>query len=196
MEERQVTSDGITRALELPFMVIATQNPLEHEGTYPLPEAQLDRFMMRVVIGYPSREKELEILDTHGIRSTFYDLNPVATVEEVQEMVTIAREVAVSQSVKNYIVDLVEGTRLHPDVKLGASPRSALFLQRLARSRAASQGRDYVMPDDIKVLAQPVLEHRLAMRPEAQMRGETVTDLIDDILGRLRVPGTTSRIAT
>lgn len=196
MEERQVTSDGITRALELPFMVIATQNPLEHEGTYPLPEAQLDRFMMRVVIGYPSREKELEILDTHGIRSTFYDLKPVATVEEVQEMVTIAREVAVSQSVKNYIVDLVEGTRLHPDVKLGASPRSALFLQRLARSRAASQGRDYVMPDDIKVLAQPVLEHRLAMRPEAQMRGETVTDLIDDILGRLRVPGTTSRIAT
>ena len=196
MEERQVTSDGITRALELPFMVIATQNPLEHEGTYPLPEAQLDRFMMRVVIGYPSREKELEILDTHGIRSTFFDLNPVATVEEVEEMVTIAREVAVSQSVKNYIVDLVEGTRLHPDVNLGASPRSALFLQRLARSRAASQGRDYVMPDDIKVLAQPVLEHRLAMRPEAQMRGETVTDLIDDILGRLRVPGTTSRIAT
>lgn len=196
MEERQVTSDGITRALDLPFMVIATQNPLEHEGTYPLPEAQLDRFMMRVVIGYPSREKELEILDTHGVRSTFFDLSSVATLEEVQEMVNIAREVAVSQSVKNYIIDLIEGTRLHPDVMLGASPRSALFLQRLARSRAASQGRDYVMPDDIKVLAQPVLEHRLAMRPEAQMRGETVTDLIDDILGRLRVPGTTSRIAT
>ncbi len=196
MEERQVTSDGITRSLVLPFMVIATQNPLEHEGTYPLPEAQLDRFMMRVVIGYPSREKELEILDTHGVRSTFLDLEAVATVEEVQEMVEIAREVAVSQSVKNYIVDLVEGTRLHPDVMLGASPRSALFLQRLARSRAASQGRDYAMPDDIKALAEPVLEHRLVMRPEAQMRGETVTDLIEDILGRLRVPGTTSRIAT
>jgi len=196
MEERQVTSDGITRSLVLPFMVIATQNPLEHEGTYPLPEAQLDRFMMRVVIGYPSREKELEILDTHGVRSTFLDLEAVATVEEVQEMVEIAREVAVSQSVKNYIVDLVEGTRLHPDVMLGASPRSALFLQRLARSRAASQGRDYAMPDDIKALAEPVLEHRLVMRPEAQMRGETVTDLIQDILGRLRVPGTTSRIAT
>ena len=151
---------------------------------------------MRVVIGYPSREKELEILDTHGVRSTFLDLEAVATVEEVQEMVAIAREVAVSQSVKNYIVDLVEGTRLHPDVMLGASPRSALFLQRLARSRAASQGRDYAMPDDIKALAEPVLEHRLVMRPEAQMRGETVTDLIDDILGRLRVPGTASRIAT
>ena len=196
MEERQVTSDGITRALDLPFMVVATQNPLEHEGTYPLPEAQLDRFMMRVTIGYPSREKELEILDTHGVRSTFLDLEPVASVSDVQEMVAIAREVAVSQSVKDYIVDLIEGTRLHPDVQLGASPRSALFLQRLARSRAASQGRDYVMPDDIKALAEPVLEHRLALRPEAQMRGETVTDLIADILGRLRVPGTTSRIAT
>jgi MoxR-like ATPase len=196
MAERQVTSDGVTRELPLPFMVIATQNPLEHEGTYPLPEAQLDRFMMQVVIGYPSREKELEMLDTHGIRSTFLDLQPVVRVDEVHEMITIAREVAVSQSVKNYIVDLVEGTRLHPDVMLGASPRSTLFLQALARSRAASRGRDYVMPDDIKALAHPVLEHRLAMRPEAQMRGETVTDLIDDVLGRLRVPGMKSRIAT
>jgi MoxR-like ATPase len=196
MAERQVTSDGVTRGLPLPFMVIATQNPLEHEGTYPLPEAQLDRFMMQVVIGYPSREKELEMLDTHGIRSTFLDLQPVVRVDEVHEMIAIAREVAVSQSVKNYIVDLVEGTRLHPDVMLGASPRSTLFLQALARSRAASRGRDYVMPDDIKALAHPVLEHRLAMRPEAQMRGETVTGLIDDVLGRLRVPGTRSRIAT
>ncbi len=196
MAERQVTSDGVTRELPLPFMVIATQNPLEHEGTYALPEAQLDRFMMQVVIGYPSREKELEMLDTHGIRSTFLDLQPVVRVEEVHEMIAIAREVAVSQSVKSYIVDLVEGTRLHPDVMLGASPRSTLFLQALARSRAASTGRDYVMPDDIKALAHPVLEHRLALRPEAQMRGETVTDLIDDVLGRLRVPGTKSRIAT
>ncbi|MFV1961988.1 MAG: AAA family ATPase [Acidimicrobiia bacterium] len=196
MAERQVTSDGVTRELPLPFMVIATQNPLEHEGTYPLPEAQLDRFMMRVIIGYPSREKELEMLDTHGVRSTFLDLQPVVRVEEAREMIAIAREVAISHSVKNYIVDLVEGTRLHPDVVLGASPRSALFLQSLARSRAASKGRDYVMPDDVKALAQPVLEHRLAMRPEAQMRGETVANLIDDVLGRIRVPGTTSRIAT
>lgn len=196
MEERQVTSDGITRHLSPPFMVIATQNPLEHEGTYPLPEAQLDRFMMRVVIGYPDRQKELEMLDTHGIRSTFLDLEAVTTVDEVEEMVTIAREVAVSQSVKNYIVDLVEGTRLHPDIRLGASPRSALFLQRLARARAASKGRDYVMPDDVKALALPVLEHRLTVRPEAQMRGETVSELIEEILNRIRVPGTTSRIAT
>jgi MoxR-like ATPase len=196
MEERQVTSDGVTRSLSPPFMVVATQNPLEHEGTYPLPEAQLDRFMMRVVIGYPSREKELEILDTHGVRSTFHDLNSVASLHEVQEMVDIARGVSVSSSVKNYIVDLVEGTRHHPDVMLGASPRSALFLQRISRSRAAANGRDYVMPDDIKALAGPVLEHRLAMRPEAHMRGETIESIIEDVITRIRVPGTTSRIAT
>ena len=196
MEERQVTSDGVTRALDPPFMVIATQNPLEHEGTYPLPEAQLDRFMMRVVIGYPSREKELEMLDTHGVRSTFHDLDAVVSLQDVIEMVDIARSVTVSASVKDYIVDLVEGTRLHPDVMLGASPRSALFLQRISRSRAAASGRDYVMPDDIKELAGPVLEHRLSLRPEAHMRGETIDSIIADVLGRIRVPGTTSRIAT
>jgi len=195
MAERQVTSDGVTRELPAPFMVIATQNPLEHEGTYPLPEAQLDRFMMRIVIGYPSREKELEILNTHGVRSTFHDLKPVVDVATVHEMVRIASQVAVSESVKNYIVDLAEGTRLHPDIMLGASPRSTLYLQTLARSRAASKGRDYVMPDDIKALAAPVLSHRISMRPEAQMRGETISDLIEDVLGRLRVPGTASRIA-
>jgi MoxR-like ATPase len=196
MEERQVTSDGVTRALPLPFMVMATQNPLEHEGTYPLPEAQLDRFMMRVVIGYPSRGKELEILDTHGIRSTFLDLEPVVSIQEVDEMIIIAREVSVSPSIKNYIVDLVEGSRTHPDVLLGASPRSALFLQRLARAKAASQGREYATPDDVKSLAHPVLEHRMSLRPEAQMRGEVIGDVIDEIMSRLRVPGTTTRIAT
>ncbi|HSO49110.1 MAG TPA: MoxR family ATPase [Acidimicrobiia bacterium] len=196
MEERQVTSDGVTRALPLPFLVMATQNPLEHEGTYPLPESQLDRFMMRVVIGYPSRQKELEILDTHGVRSTFFDLEPVVSVEEVEEMVAIARSVAVSQSVKSYIVDLVEGTRSHSDILLGASPRSALFLQRLSRARAAAAGREYVTPDDIKFLAHPVLEHRMGLRPEAQMRGESLPEAIDELMTRLRVPGTTTRIAT
>jgi len=196
MEERQVTSDGVTRALPLPFMVMATQNPLEHEGTYPLPESQLDRFMMRVVIGYPSRQKELEILDTHGVRSTFLDLEPVVSVEEIEELIVVAREVTVSSSVKTYIIDLVDGTRQHPDVLLGASPRAALFLQRLSRARAASQGREYVTPDDIKMLAHPVLEHRMGLRPEAQMRGEALPDVIEDLMTRLRVPGTTSRIAT
>ena len=196
MEERQVTSDGVTRALPLPFMVMATQNPLEHEGTYPLPESQLDRFMMRVVIGHPSRQKELEILDTHGVRSTFLDLEPVVSVEEIEELIVVAREVTVSSSVKTYIIDLVGGTRQHPDVLLGASTRSALFLQRLSRARAASQGREYVTPDDIKMLAHPVLEHRMGLRPEAQMRGETLPDVIEDLMTKLRVPGTTSRIAT
>lgn len=196
MEEGQVTSDGVTRKLPLPFMVVATQNPLEHEGTYPLPEAQLDRFMMRVVIGYPDRQKELEILDTHGVRSTFHDLEPVVGVEGIGEMVRTARGVTVSQSVKTYIVDLVEGTRTHADVLLGASPRSALFLQRLSRARAASQSREYVTPDDVKALAHPVLEHRMALRPEAQMRGESLPGVIDEVMTRLRVPGTSSRIAT
>ena len=196
MEEKQVTSDGVTRSLPLPFMVIATQNPLEHEGTYPLPEAQLDRFMMRVVIGYPSRDKELEILDTHGVRSTFLDLKPVATVADVEDMVSIARSVSVSPSVKAYILDLVTSTRTHPDLVLGASPRSSLFIQRLARARAASQGRDFVMPDDIKALASPVLEHRMTMRPEAEMRGESIKAVIETTLDKVRVPGTTTRIAT
>ncbi|MCI0677714.1 MAG: MoxR family ATPase [Actinobacteria bacterium] len=196
MEERQVTSDGTTRTVPLPFMVLATQNPLEHEGTYPLPESQLDRFMMRVVIGYPERAKELEMLDTHGIRSTFFDLEPVATVSDVDALIDIARGVTVSAGVKNYILDLVEGTRLHPDVLLGASPRSALFLQRLSRARAASRGRDYVLPDDVKALTRPVMDHRITLRPEAQMRGETVGVVIDGLLARLVVPGTTSRIAT
>ncbi|MFQ5522702.1 MAG: AAA family ATPase [Acidimicrobiia bacterium] len=196
MEERQVTSDGVTRPLPLPFMVIATQNPLEHEGTYPLPEAQLDRFMMRVVIGYPSRDKELEMLDTHGIRSTFLDLKPVTTVSEVQQMIDIARKISVSAPVKNYLIDLAEGTRRHPDVLLGASPRAALFLQRLARAQAASMGRNYVMPDDIKALALSVLEHRVVLRPEAVMRGKEVSEAIVEVLDNLRVPGTTTRIAT
>ncbi len=196
MEERQVTSDGMTRELGQPFMVVATQNPLEHEGTYPLPEAQLDRFMMRVVIGYPSRQKELEMLDTHGVRSTFHDLEAVVTTEEIVELISIARGVTVSQSVKTYIVDLVEGTRNHSDILLGASPRSALFLQRLARARAASLGREYVTPDDVKALATPVLVHRMSLRPEAQMRGETLSEIIDEVMTRLRVPGTTSRVGT
>jgi MoxR-like ATPase len=191
MEERQVTIDGVTRILSPPFMVVATQNPLEHEGTYPLPEAQLDRFTMRVTIGYPTREKELEILDTHGIRSTFLDLAPVITASEVTELVEIARQVHVAPSVKGYIVDLIERTREHEELLLGASPRSALAMQRLARARAASEGREFVTPDDIKALATPVLEHRMALRPEAQMRGTSIPEVIGSVLRNLAVPGST-----
>ncbi len=195
MEERQVTVDGVTRPLPPPFMVLATQNPLEHEGTYPLPEAQLDRFMMRLRIGYPAVDKELEMLDTHGVRSTFLDLEPVISGEEVVELIDTARHVFVAPSVKRYIIDLVTATRRHGEVLLGSSPRSALYLQRLARARAASEVREFVTPDDVKALAIPVLTHRMALRPEAQMRGITVEEVLESVLRNLRVPEST-RVAT
>ena len=188
MEERQVTVDGVTRPLPPPFMVVATQNPIEHEGTYPLPEAQLDRFMMRVAVGYPSRDKELEMLETHGMRSTFGDLEAVVSASELIEMIEVARRVQVAPSIKGYVIDVVEATRRHPEVLLGASPRSALYLQRAARAWAASEGRDYVIPDDVKNLAHSVLEHRLSLRPEAQMRGVTPNELVAGLLDGLKVP--------
>ena len=188
MEERQVTTDGKTKLLPEPFMVVATQNPIEHEGTYPLPEAQLDRFMMRVSVGYPSRDKELEMLETHSLRSTFEDLEPVVSAGEVGAMIEIARRVEVVPAVRSYIIDIVEGTRRHHEVLLGASPRSALYLQKASRARAASEERDYVTPDDVKTLAGSVLEHRLAFRPEAQMRGVTSGELIASVLGSTRIP--------
>lgn len=195
MEERQITTDSVTRPLPEPFMVIATQNPIEHEGTYPLPEAQLDRFMVRVQIGYPSRDKEMEMLTTHGVRSTYLDLQPVANVDDIHTLIEVARGVHVAGSIMEYIIDLVSATRSHPEVILGASPRSALNLQRLARARAASQGRGFVTVDDIKALAIRVLEHRMALRPEAQMRGTRVIEVIQAVLAGLRVPGS-SKVAT
>ncbi len=171
MEERQVTVDGTTRTLGPPFIVIATQNPIEHEGTYPLPEAQLDRFMMRLTMGYPARSKELEMLDTHGERSTFEDLRPVVHAEDIVRMSEIAQHVHVADVVKGYIIDIAEATRAEPDLLLGASPRASLYLQRAARTTAAVAGRDYVSPDDVKRMIGPVFNHRLIVRPEAQMRG-------------------------
>jgi MoxR-like ATPase len=189
MEERQVTVDGTTRLLQLPFMVIATQNPIEHEGTYPLPEAQLDRFMMRLVMGYPSRAKELEMLEAHGRTSTFEDLEPVVSAEDVVRMIDLARRVYVSDPVKEYMVDMVEATRDDPDLLLGASPRATLYLQRAARTRAAVDGRHYVTPDDVKAMLRPVLTHRLILRPEAQMRGAFVEEIVDGIAAGVPVPG-------
>jgi len=190
MEEQQVTVDAQTHHLESPFIVIATQNPIEHEGTYPLPEAQLDRFMMRVTMGYPNREKELEMLNTHGSGSSFKDLKPVIHAEDVVRMASIAREVHVADVLKGYLIDLAETTRNHPDVLLGASPRATLFLQRAARSVAAADGRDYASPDDVKTILTPVLNHRLIVRPEAQMRGITTAEVIDQIATTVPVPGT------
>jgi len=189
MEEHQVTVDGTTRELPGPFMVIATQNPIEHEGTYPLPESQLDRFMMRVIMGYPSRAKELEILETHGRTSSYNDLEPVVSGEDVLAMIDVARRVHVSEPVKEYLVDTVEATRHDPDLLLGASPRATLYLQRAARTRAAVAGRGYVTPDDVKATLRPVLTHRLILRPEAQMRGTGIDEILDGIAAGIPVPG-------
>jgi MoxR-like ATPase len=190
MEERQVTVDGTTRTLGPPFIVIATQNPIEHEGTYPLPEAQLDRFMMRLTMGYPARSKELEMLDTHGERSTFEDLRPVVHAEDVVRMSEIAQHVHVADVVKGYIIDIAEATRAEPDLLLGASPRASLYLQRAARTTAAVAGRDYVAPDDVKSMIGPVFNHRLIVRPEAQMRGVGVDQILEGVSKSVAVPGT------
>jgi len=188
MEERQVTVDGVTHRLEEPFMVIATQNPIEHEGTYPLPESQLDRFMMRLSMGYPSRDAELQVLEKHGDHSVLEDLEPVADSTSVSVLIKMAREVHVAPSLKSYIVDVCEATRGHPDVYIGASPRASLYLLRSARVIAASRARDYVIPDDLKDVAIPVLAHRILLSPEAQMRGAGSEDVLESVLGRIPVP--------
>jgi MoxR-like ATPase len=194
MEERQVTVDGVTRELAPPFMVIATQNPIEHEGTYPLPESQLDRFMMRLVMGYPSRPKEMEILETHGRGSSYAELQPVVSGEDVQRMAAIARTIHVAEPIKEYLVDTAEATRRDPDILLGASPRATLYLQRAARTRAAVEGRHYVIPDDVKAMLRPVLTHRMILRPEAQMRGITLGQVVDGIAAGVPVPGSGVRV--
>jgi MoxR-like ATPase len=188
MEEHQVTVDGRTHPLGPPFMVLATQNPIEQEGTYPLPESQLDRFMMRLSMGYPSRVSELEILDRHAAASPIAELQAVADSDVVIKLIEVSRSVHVAPSLKRYIVDLTEATREHPDIYLGASPRASLHLLKAARSLAASRGRDYVVPDDVKDLAIPVVAHRLLLAPEAQMRGTTPDDVLEGLLGRVPIP--------
>ncbi len=190
MEEQQVTVDTVTRELDPPFIVIATQNPIEHEGTYPLPEAQLDRFMMRLTVGYPARDKELEMLDTHGDHSTYQDIEAVVHGEDITKMSDITRRIHVADVIKSYIVDISDASRTDPELMLGASPRASLFLQRAARTWAARDGRDYVSPDDVKAVLDPVLNHRLILRPEAQMRGVTIPDVIAGISAGVPVPGT------
>ncbi len=188
MEERQVTVDGATHRLQEPFMVIATQNPVEHEGTYPLPESQVDRFIMRLSMGYPSRRAELEILDTHGERNSFDELEPVAGIAFVRELIARAREVYVAPAVKRYIVEITEATRADPGVHLGASPRASLFLLKASRALAGSRGRNYVVPDDVKELVVPVLSHRILLAPEAQLRGSSATQFLRGLLERIPIP--------
>jgi MoxR-like ATPase len=190
MEERQVTVDGVTYKLDAPFMVIATQNPIEMEGTYPLPEAQRDRFTARVAMGYPEPSAELEMLDVHGGTPPLDKLEPVATTAEVRALIDAVRGVYVSQAVKKYAIDLVAATRHSPDLRLGASPRSTLQLVRAARAHAALTGRDYVIPDDLQDLAVPVLAHRLLPSVEAQGQRRLPEQVVTELVRRVPVPET------
>ena len=188
MEERHVTVDGTTYDLESPFMVIATQNPVEMEGTYPLPEAQRDRFTARISIGYPTAAAEMEILDTHGSSSPLGQLEPVATAPDVRELIRAVRGVLVSTQVKQYIIALAAATRTAPELRLGASPRAALHLLRASRARAALDGREYVIPDDIQALAVPVLAHRLLPTAEALVERQLPEQVVAKLVAELPLP--------
>jgi MoxR-like ATPase len=188
MEERQVTIDAETHTLGAPFIVIATQNPVEHEGTYPLPEAQLDRFMMRLSVGYPDPAVEAEILASHSAGEPLAEIRPVCDALAVAELIQAAREVHVAPPIRAYIVRLVEASRAHADIYLGASPRASIMLLRAARAYAAAERRDFVIPDDVKALAQPVLGHRIIVTADAAMAGRDTATVIADLLATVEVP--------
>jgi len=189
MEERQITVDGITHLLQEPFLVLATQNPIEYEGTFPLPEAQLDRFLMRIRLGYPSMAEEVKVLEIQQLRHPIRDLQPVIPVEEVLRMQEAIKNIYVSPAVKRYVVELTRSTRDSSDVYLGASPRGSLGLFRAGQARAAISGRDYVLPDDIKFLAEFVLAHRMVVNPAARLRNISAGQVVQEILNVLPVPG-------
>ena len=196
MEERQVTVDGETYELALPFMVLATQNPIEMEGTYPLPEAQRDRFMVRLSMGYPSEQAELTMLDTHGQSSPLDVLQSVSDATEIADMIRIVRKIHVSDQVRRYAVDLVIATRNSPELRLGASPRATLHLIRAARAAAALDDRDYVLPDDVQDLAVAVLAHRLLPTAESQIGRRSTEDIVADIVASVPLPDERTRRAT
>jgi MoxR-like ATPase len=189
MEERQVTVDGATYSLESPFMVIATQNPIEMEGTYPLPEAQRDRFTAKIAIGYPSPVAELAMLDAHGSHSPLDDLKPVAHASDVRALIAAVREVHVADQVRQYIIDIVTATRTASSLRLGASPRAALHLLRASRAFAALEDRNFVIPDDVQALAGPVLAHRLLPTAEAVVGRDLPEQVLAKIVERLPLPG-------
>jgi len=187
MQERQVTIEGVTFKLPEPFMVIATMNPIEMEGTFPLPEAQVDRFLLKVVVDYPDHEESMEILKRiHYIEE--YPVRPVASYEDVNKIKKMLPLVIVSDEVLEYIVDIVEETRRHPMVRLGGSPRAAISLYLASKAYALMEGRDYVIPDDIKFVAKPVLRHRIILKPESEFEGVTPDNVIDDVLKKIPVP--------
>ncbi len=194
MEERQVTVDGVTYALHTPFLVLATQNPIEYEGTFPLPEAQLDRFLLRLRLGYPTPQEEVAMLESQQYQHPLTELQQVITVEELQVAQNAVRGIYATPEIKQYIVSIVTATRQHPELYLGASPRGALALYRTAQARAAIAGRDHVIPDDVKALAEATLAHRLILSPSARFnnlnnRDMTARTILQNILNTLPVPG-------
>ena len=189
MEERQVTVDGVTHPIPRPFMVLATQNPIEYEGTFPLPEAQLDRFLLRVRLGYPTASDEIRVLNEQKFRHPIEALEPVVRVEELLESIEEIREIYVAPAIQRYIIDLVGRTRQSGDVYLGASPRGSLSLFRAGQARAALRGRDHVLPDDIKALAIAVLGHRIIVSPAARLRELSADRIVQEIVYSAPVPG-------
>jgi MoxR-like ATPase len=189
MEERQITVDGVTYPMEQPFLVLATQNPIEYEGTFPLPEAQLDRFMMRIGLGYPSTEDEITVLDRQQHTHPVTRLDQVVSTEELVNTQRRIKDVYIDDLVKEYIVKLVKATRKHPDVYLGASPRGSLALYKTGQARAAIMGRDYVIPDDVKALCMMTLAHRLIISPSARIKNVDPRAVIQEILDSVPVPG-------
>jgi MoxR-like ATPase len=189
MEEHQVTVEGVTRALPTPFMVLATQNPIEYEGTFPLPEAQLDRFLLRIHLGYPEPAHETAVLQQQLLRHPLEELRPVTSASDLQQLQASVRGVHIDPQLQRYIVYVVGLTRDHADVYLGASPRGSLALMRAGQARALLQGRDYVIPDDVKALAVAALAHRLIMSPEARMRNATARAVVEGIVREVPVPG-------
>ena len=189
MEEKQVTVDGVTHMLPAPFMVLATQNPIEYEGTFPLPEAQLDRFILRLSLGYPTAANEIDVLDRQQFRHPIELLEQVIGADELLAAQAAVRQVYADPAIKAYLVEIVTQTRKHPDVYLGASPRGSLALHHTAQARAALHGRDYVIPDDIKTLAEAALAHRIIIGPAARIKDISARSVIQDILSSVPVPG-------
>ena len=194
MEEQQVTVDGVTYYLDDPFMILATQNPIEYEGTFPLPEAQLDRFLLRIQLGYPKPQEEIEILTAQQYEHPIYQLTQTVSVEELRQAQEAVRQVYVAEEVKRYIIELVLSTRRHPDVYLGSSPRGSLALFRSAQARAAMAGREFVIPDDVKALAEVTLAHRIIVSPVARVKDISSRSIVQDLLARTPIPGATPQL--
>ncbi|HUZ01737.1 MAG TPA: MoxR family ATPase [Thermomicrobiaceae bacterium] len=188
MEERTVTVEGDTMPLPRPFLVLATENPVELEGTFPLPEAQLDRFLLRLDVGYPNEDEEAEMLERYQLASPLDTLTQVASLDDLQAVAQIARRVHVDDDLRRYVVEITRATRTHDAVQLGVSPRGTLALFRAAQARATLRGRDYVLPDDIKAMSRSVLVHRLILSPEARLRGRDARQIVDDVVTATRVP--------